>query len=163
MSGWQRLRLYHGTDAGSADAIAQHGVDLSRSRKTGLDFGPGFYLTTNLAQAKNWAGSVSKFRKKAPACVGFELDRTDFHKLKFLLFTLEDCDPGYWAFVSHCRFDAMIDHRCGNGEFYDIVVGPVAKTWRQGRRTTWPGHDQYSFHTNDAVSLLNTRWIGGVD
>lgn len=162
MSGWGRLKLYHGTDADSLGSICRNGIDLSFSRKIDTDFGPGFYLTTSLIQAQKWAGIISKSRKKAPACVGFELDRADFHRLKILLFTLEDCDPGYWAFVLHCRFDAIVDHQCGNGGFYDIVIGPVAKSWRQGRLTTWPGHDQYSFHTTEAVELLSTRCIGGV-
>ena len=46
--------LYHGTSKKSANNIKKHGVDLSYSRKN-LDFGVGFYLTTNKGQAKDWA------------------------------------------------------------------------------------------------------------
>ena len=46
--------LYHGTSKKSANNIKKHGVDLSYSRKN-LDFGAGFYLTSNKGQAKNWA------------------------------------------------------------------------------------------------------------
>lgn len=44
---------YHGTDAISARDIALK-VDLSKSEAK-LDFGPGFYLTSNLKQAEKWA------------------------------------------------------------------------------------------------------------
>lgn len=44
---------YHGTDAISAMNVAL-GVDLSKSDAK-LDFGPGFYLTSNLKQAEKWA------------------------------------------------------------------------------------------------------------
>jgi hypothetical protein len=158
---WQKLKLYHGTDFASASSIFEFGVELSHSRTEDLDFGPGFYLTTNQKQAENWSGFVSRRRQTKPGLVTFELDRNDFHDLKSLVFTLEDCDPGYWAFVRHCRTETTVDHRCGNDLRYDMVIGPVAESWGKSPRTK-PGCDQFSFHTEKAVKLLNTRRIKGV-
>ena len=56
------LVLYHGCDHISADSIMtpvlpnQHGIHLTQSRAL-TDFGRGFYTTTSLHQAKNWANS----------------------------------------------------------------------------------------------------------
>src|SRR5437588_12636961 len=46
--------LYHGTDEISAHNIRTGRIRLSASRPAG-DFGRGFYLTSNLHQAEQWA------------------------------------------------------------------------------------------------------------
>lgn len=56
------VALYHGTDDLSAPSIIspswpmRHGVNLGKSN-TLTDFGKGFYTTTSLHQAKNWANT----------------------------------------------------------------------------------------------------------
>jgi hypothetical protein len=60
--GWSNgpLVLYHGCDDTSAQSIMtpaspnRHGIHLAYSRPL-ADFGRGFYTTTYLHQAKNWA------------------------------------------------------------------------------------------------------------
>jgi hypothetical protein len=159
---WQKLKLYHGTDALSATSIRRDGIDLSRAGTFRKDFGPGFYLTTNESQAKIWASVVTKDTSRVPSVIEFILDRNDFHDLKILIFTLEKCDPGYWEFVKHCRFEKPVNHRCMNETFYDMVVGPVARMPRDSNPYTEPGFDQFCAHTVKAVDLLNKRILGEI-
>lgn len=64
------LILYHGTDDKSAREIIAHGIDLSLCSPL-TDFGRGFYTTTNLEQAKNWAVlKATKLRPRNPKAIG---------------------------------------------------------------------------------------------
>jgi hypothetical protein len=49
------LSLYHGTIDLYSDIISENGIKIFPRNKGGVDFGPGFYLTTNFDQAKEWA------------------------------------------------------------------------------------------------------------
>ncbi|WP_339251743.1 DUF3990 domain-containing protein [Sporosarcina sp. FSL W8-0480] len=49
------LPLYHGTIDLYSDSVLKHGVKIFPRKKGGVDFGPGFYLTSNFEQAENWA------------------------------------------------------------------------------------------------------------
>ncbi|MCG1027071.1 DUF3990 domain-containing protein [Virgibacillus halodenitrificans] len=49
------LPLYHGTIDLYSDSIVKHGVKIFPRKKVGVDFGPGFYLTNNFEQARDWA------------------------------------------------------------------------------------------------------------
>lgn len=144
MSSWQRLKLYHGTDAASATAIRTYGIKLSEARAH-TDFGPGFYMTSIGYQAKTWAMGAS------PDLVEIDVSRYDFHPFKVLHFTI--ADDSYWEFVKHCRMEDSPHHRCGNESRYDIVIGPVTRDWRD--RLIHQGYDQFSFHTDVAVDWLN--------
>jgi hypothetical protein len=48
------LTLYHGTDLTSATNICSNSIQLNFCKPI-TDFGQGFYTTTYLHQAKNWA------------------------------------------------------------------------------------------------------------
>ena len=48
------LTLYHGTDLASANKIINSQINLNFCKPL-TDFGQGFYTTTYLHQAKNWA------------------------------------------------------------------------------------------------------------
>ena len=48
------LVVYHGTDNAAASSIFKNGIELSLSQPF-TDFGAGFYTTTSLPQAQNWA------------------------------------------------------------------------------------------------------------
>lgn len=49
------LPLYHGTISLYSDSIVKHGIKIFPRNKGGVDFGSGFYLTSNFNQAKEWA------------------------------------------------------------------------------------------------------------
>lgn len=50
------LTLYHGTDDRSASMIIKSRINLGLSNPL-TDFGKGFYTTTSLHQATNWANN----------------------------------------------------------------------------------------------------------
>lgn len=144
------LVVYHGTlDSHLSSIIA--GIKLSVGDEDS-DFGQGFYTTTSLDQAKCFAKHVlrrSKDKSGRPAVIEFTLDRNALAQLQSLWFVL--CTDDYWTLVESCRRLGMTNRSPGN--CYDIVVGPVAKSYRM--RSTYPTYDQISFHTDTAVALLN--------
>jgi len=146
------VRLFHGTDDVSADEISRTGVDLSRCQPL-TDFGTGFYTTTHLDQAKNWANlRTARLRLGAlpnagAAVIAFEAARTGLAGLKSLNFVRDDAD--YWAFVRYCRTGGRL-HGPGGAQ-YDVVSGPVS-LWSQ--KFVISGCDQFSFHTDIAVKQL---------
>ena len=80
-------------------------------------------------------------------------------ELASLAFVLADYHyEDYWSLVQHCRQStpaAIHDHRHPVGGWYDLVSGPVAAFWEQ--RVAMDDADQFSFHTEKAVRLLNVR------
>ena len=85
-----------------------------------LDFGFGFYTTTNKTQAIGFADKVTKRRKDGSKPVSvYELDEEKaFAECSVLRF--ESADEAWLDFVSA--------NRSGNymGEAYDFIFGPVA-------------------------------------
>ena len=84
-----------------------------------LDFGAGFYTTTNYDQALNFAGKVTMRKKCGRSTVNiYELDERIFEKVNVLNF--ESADEAWLDFVSDNR--SGIDRTAG----YDLICGPVA-------------------------------------
>lgn len=85
-----------------------------------LDFGFGFYTTTNKEQAISFAEKVIRRRKEGNKIVSiYEIDeKRAFSELRLLEF--KNADEEWLDFVS--------DNRAGNysGEQYDLIYGPVA-------------------------------------
>ena len=84
-----------------------------------LDFGAGFYTTTNYDQALNFAGKVTMRKKCGRSTVNiYELDASIFAQVNVLNF--ESADEAWLDFVSDNR--SGIDRTAG----YDLICGPVA-------------------------------------
>ena len=84
-----------------------------------LDFGAGFYTTTNYDQALNFAGKVTMRKKCGHSTVNiYELDESIFENVNVLNF--ESADEAWLDFVSDNR--SGIDRTAG----YDLICGPVA-------------------------------------
>ena len=85
-----------------------------------LDFGYGFYTTTNKIQAIGFAEKVTKRRKSGEKTVSiYEMDEAKaFAECTVLRF--DSANEDWLNFVS--------DNRSGNynGDVYDVVFGPVA-------------------------------------
>lgn len=131
-----------------------------------LDFGHGFYLTTDLEQATKWAFRTATNRGEGTPTVSvFQMDDCDFFKLEVLSF--EAANLEWLRFISANRSG---DSRCC--EPYDIIYGPVADD--QAARTInnyLKGYfneniaiqlllpqklkDQYLFRTERALSMLH--------
>ena len=85
-----------------------------------LDFGYGFYTTTNRTQAISFAEKVCRRRKEGDKIVSiYEFDEeTAFRECAFLQF--DEPDEAWLDFVSANRSGKYA------GESYEIVYGPVA-------------------------------------
>ena len=83
-----------------------------------LDFGPGFYLTSNLEQAWRWANRTTMIRNKGTSAVSvFDFDEQNLARLDVLSFNSPNRE---WL-----RF--VVANRTGKSmPQYDIVHGPVA-------------------------------------
>jgi hypothetical protein len=121
------------------------------------DFGRGFYTTTRLHQAKQWANSRVR-RILAPngptpqaIVLSFTLDRNRLAKLDTLVFVRPTRD--YWRLVNDCR-NGFPPHQRGQPDEYDIVYGPVSLAPQQ---LLIQDCDQISFHTHRALSVLGVR------
>lgn len=108
------MELYHGSDV-----IVEKPILLPQQRT--LDFGFGFYTTTNRAQAEVFAQKVAERRESANGFISvYEIQQLDI--LKQELSVLEFSSPdGEWL-------DFVFENRNGvyTGKAYDIIFGAVA-------------------------------------
>jgi hypothetical protein len=155
------LVTFHGTDDASAAAIVSSGVRIALGKEL-TDFGRGFYTTTNLHQAKNWANTRCRILarrglKPNATVVELQLDRLALASLESLVFVLENSSADFWDLIQDCRTTrtpAQTHRPPATATYYDVVYGPV---------TLWPQTlvikdcDQISFHTTRAESLVNHR------
>ena len=147
----QNVLLYHGTVDIFVASILQ-AVDL-RQCKPLRDFGTGFYTTTRLSQAEQWARDLAGRLAVSPAVIEFEVERNDLAGLDCLFFVRSSpLAEDFWSFVTHCRTTTG-DHHRRHTTWYDIVAGPVTGDWK--KQTVIPDGDQVSFHTPAAVDVLN--------
>ena len=105
--------LYHGSNV-----IVSEPKLIPQNRF--LDFGFGFYTTTNKAQAIGFADKVYKRRKEGGRIVNiYELDETK---------TFPACSVLNFDSANEAWLDFVSDNRAGsyNGESFDIIFGPVA-------------------------------------
>lgn len=142
-----------------------------------LDFGQGFYTTTNEEQAKRWARRVASRRKCDKHIVSvYEFDENKaLAELEVKRF--ERADESWLEFVCICRSGKKAS------EDYDIVIGPVAddnvyatvqlfelgilsKEEAVKRLKVEELYNQILFHTEKALKLCrfkNSYEIGGED
>ena len=85
-----------------------------------LDFGYGFYTTTNIVQAKGFATKVTKRRKEGiPTVSVYEINEDK---------AFEECSVLRFDSPNEKWLDFVSENRAGNytGELYDFIYGPVA-------------------------------------
>lgn len=149
---------YHGSDTV---------VDAPKilEAKRPLDFGGGFYVTSNKEQAKAWAKRVAYRNNSKKYCVNiyeFDLEKAE---QEVTVIKFDKADEKWLDFI--CA------NRNGKESFdYDIVIGPVAddKVYRVvilfengdidkvsalKRLKAEVLSDQILFHTEKALSYLN--------
>ena len=153
------MKLYHGSTAI---------VELPRILETQrlLDFGKGFYTTTNREQAERWA--VIKQKRLGKTAKSF-VTEYEFHNtlvpdksLNIKIF--EQANEEWLDFVVQNRSEDM-------NHIYDLVIGPVAndtlyetltlyeagiltKPETIARLKVHPLFDQVSFHNKKALEYL---------
>jgi len=162
------MMLYHGSNREVA------AVDLSRC-KPYKDFGRGFYLTTMEEQAELMAKRTARIFGGFPVVTAFTFDGSALSKHDLSVKTYYEPTAEWALFVLNNRNRNFRDHADLNSNQdnkYDIVIGPVAnddiallfRTFTNGyididalvkgmkyRKL----NDQYSFHTDRAITLLS--------
>lgn len=104
--------LYHGSN------VEVRQPRLLRNQRP-LDFGSGFYTTSDMGQASKWAERTARIRKAgAPLVSVYEVDEQLLSRLKVLSF---DSANKEWL-----RFVAANRRRLMEDESWDVVCGPVA-------------------------------------
>ena len=149
--------LYHGSN------IEVKNPQIIKSRKL-LDFGAGFYLTSDYGQARKWAVRTTDRRREGnPVISVYHVNVKDFESLSLLVF--DQASKEWLRYISAYRTDKSAS------DSYDIVIGPVAKDqairtindFLKGRFTEdiaiqllLPQNlkDQYAFKTEKAISIL---------
>ena len=149
--------LYHGSNVEVKQPIL-----LKVQRE--LDFGKGFYTTSDMEQAARWAWRTAKRRGESNAFVTvYEVNEDELKNIRLLSFDSPNVD---WL-------DFVVKNR--KGEYiagdWDIISGPVADDqtaqvidlYLEGaydeeeairRFLTQRLKDQYAFKTNEALKLL---------
>lgn len=118
----QYLTVYHGTDSRSAYDIVNNGIN-PRYFNPQADFGRGFYVTTYLHQAKNWANDRTRvYGGSGSEVLTFKLDRAVLETLAQLTFVTDTQD--FHDLVDYC-WKGGPDHG-PNGKVYDAIYGPVS-------------------------------------
>lgn len=105
--------LYHGSNV-----IVSKPKLIKQNRF--LDFGFGFYTTTNKAQAIGFADKIYKRRKEGKKVVNlYEIDEKK---------AFADCSVLQFDTANEAWLDFVSDNRSGNykGEKFDFIFGPVA-------------------------------------
>lgn len=104
--------LYHGSN------VAVKTVKLMLSRNL-LDFGSGFYMTSDYEQAAKWATVKTKRLETGHACVSvFDVSEVIWNTLKVQTFATPNHD--WLRFVNANRHGIAVE--CDA----DVVIGPVA-------------------------------------
>lgn len=154
--------LYHGSNVEVKEPML-----LKVQRE--LDFGKGFYTTTDLEQATKWAKRTAKRRGVDKAFVTvYEVDSADINSIRLLSFDSPNKD--WLDFVVKNRKGEYID------ENWDVISGPVAddrtaqviELYLDGlydeeeavrRFLTRKLKDQYTFKTLEAINLLKFKEV----
>ncbi|MBR6801780.1 MAG: DUF3990 domain-containing protein [Eubacteriaceae bacterium] len=106
--------------------IIYHGSNLTVSeprlvpQNRFLDFGYGFYTTTNKDQATSFAMKVTKRRREGvPTVSVYEFDEKK---------AFSECTLLRFGSANEAWLDFVSENRSGNydGELYDFIFGPVA-------------------------------------
>lgn len=151
------MTLYHGSN------IEVQNPYLLKTQRA-LDFGRGFYTTSDFEQAKKWAQRTAKIRESGEACVSFyELEEDKISGLKILRFAEPNLEWLDYVANNRKNKDSKDD--------WDLVIGPDANDQtfptillyldgyidaESAIRQLLPQKlkDQYTFKTEKALSLL---------
>ena len=153
--------LYHGSN------VIVEEPRIVRSNR-GLDFGAGFYTTSDFQQAKRWAVSKTRRLKRGDPIISvYEFDE-DLCRSKLNYKAFQGPDEEWLSFVAANR----------KGEYagvqYDVVTGPVANDrtiivvndYLSGAYSAETAilllkasklSDQYTFLTDSALQILHYK------
>ena len=165
------MRLYHGSNMAITD------IDLSRCRPN-KDFGLGFYLSPDKTAAEKMAHRTVKRFGGSPYVMTYDFNDADLERFTLRRFEKPSVE---WAMFVMANRRGVIDaqeHNLDNK--FDVVVGPIANDdlallFRQFSRGLLTVEMlmremqykeltvQYSFHTQQVVSLLKLIEVNHFD
>ncbi len=106
------MKLYHGSNIEVCQPRLLEG-------QRALDFGAGFYTTTDLEQAKNWSRRQVRVRKSGlPSVSVYDVDETSFVTLKVLKF--ESANQEWLDFITQHRKGLVQENP------FDVIIGSIA-------------------------------------
>lgn len=106
------IKLYHG-------GVKEIKKPFAKIGRHNLDFGPGFYLTRRLQQAKDWAMKTGRQQMERPVVNEFAFDlESVMEKCRYKNF--EHYDSEWLDFIVGCR------QGYDSSEMYDCIEGGVA-------------------------------------
>ena len=121
----RNIALYHGTDHQSARQILIRGIYLNAGRqKRDFSCGKGFYLTTEMEDAFNWAKQTTE----KPAILIFAVDRTNLSKTRKL--NLYENEEKWREIVSSFKTATRTAVTRESVNQYDLIEGPMARMIR---------------------------------
>lgn len=131
INGVSIVKVYHGTILKNALDIIGNGINLEKS-KNYLDFGKGFYTTTNIDMAKNMARrSVKQTHKNVvnafPVVITFEY--TEKEGLNYKKFECEDIEWAKFILANRVTPEISKQLELGDNNYdlkYDIISGGTA-------------------------------------
>lgn len=156
------MLLYHGSN------VTVEEPRLFKSDRR-VDFGPGFYLTSSLDQARRWARVVSRRRNAgAPTVSVFSFNESQTAGMRVIAF--ESASIEWLRYIGGNRKGNAIDTTS------DIVIGPVANdntmptlrlfftgvyTEEEAIKRLLPQklHDQYAFKTERSLQAISFREV----
>ena len=118
----QNVVLYHGTDHNSAKKILMRGINLYTGRqKRDFSCGKGFYLTSQMEHALNWAKSTTA----RPAILIFQVSSERLNNASKL--NLNE-DEVKWREIVSCFRNAQqtAKMRKSLSQSYELIEGPMA-------------------------------------
>ncbi len=159
--------LYHGSN------VEIFVIDLGFSVPY-KDFGRGFYLTTLRDQAEKMALRTSKFRGGEPWVTSFEVPDDILTRPDLNVRIFNEVSEEWARFIINNRnrkFNDTESPDCNSDGKYDVVYGPVGnddvtfllrqftrgfidETALKNGLAYKKASDQYSFHTQRAIALL---------
>jgi hypothetical protein len=173
--------VYHGTNLFSAKVILYNGIMLNAQREL-TDFGKGFYVTSNLKQAKEWSRVKAKNPQvnptilvslnlnknqylshpetKIPALLAYSIDIYRLILLNGLIFPMPNDSSWFqyenaWkSFVQNCRMG--VKHN------YDFVYGPIGGSHENGtyyQAKPSKKKEQLSLNSAKAIKCLSNLRI----
>lgn len=157
--------LYHGSNVEVSEPKL-----LKNQRE--LDFGKGFYTTSDFEQASRWAKrTAARLKRDKGVVTAYNVDEKKMAELQVLVFEKPDAD--WLRFVASNRKGESVP------EEWDIISGPVANDrtmpvidlYLEGmydeeeaikRLLPQKLKDQYAFKTGRAIALLEYKVVIGV-
>ena len=149
--------LYHGSN------VAIEHPRLIRHLRT-LDFGAGFYLTSDYDQAARWAQLKAKRRRVGKPLVSvFDVDDLAYWRLKILSFPAPAVEWLRYISVNRRNVASVDDWDVVSGPVADDNTMPVLNLYLQGTYTEEEAirrllpqklKDQYAFKTEQALACL---------